>query len=195
MQGRTVIAEKRFGEERLDVREFIRPDSYMAQEMSKLIQSQSTGPIDYVRKCWIFTVEGIKYPKGSHATNDWHMMRAYHGPKIRYSVNDFWNFPSETLRDRVGDCDDKAILLCSLLRATAHGRQAYVTVGTHRGHGHMWVTLLGKDAFVLETTRPSPVQVEAPLYVPWFRFNDEHTIIVHEDLILLPDVHKDVMHA
>jgi predicted transglutaminase-like cysteine proteinase len=45
-------------------------------------------------------------------------------------VSDYWQTPSETLSLRTGDCEDFAILLCSLLRANGvPADQVYVAVG------------------------------------------------------------------
>lgn len=56
--------------------------------------------------------------------------------------NDYWQLPRETLSIRTGDCEDFAILLCSLLRTYGYGpNDVYVVVGssTTGGPGHAWV--------------------------------------------------------
>lgn len=47
-----------------------------------------------------------------------YVVTAFVSSKIRYlyrKENDFWQFPDETLYEKVGDCDDRALLIASLL--------------------------------------------------------------------------------
>jgi hypothetical protein len=125
---------------------------------------------------------------------------AYVAAAIRYRTSagrDAWQFPDETLHLKVGDCEDRALLLASLLLAS--GISTFnVRVGLGRlltrdaagraeRHDHVW-TMYKTEAgrwTVLEPhfqhalgggrTRArragSPVSAE---YVPYFLFNDTH---------------------
>jgi hypothetical protein len=58
---------------------------------------------------------------------------------VRYVVDYYLKKPVNVLHDGVGDCDEQAVLLCSLLRAI--GEQAFVRVALFPGHTmlHAWV--------------------------------------------------------
>ncbi|GAJ15166.1 unnamed protein product [marine sediment metagenome] len=87
---------------------------------------------------------------------------------------EWWGFPSETLAKRTGDCDDSAILLCSLLRNFYPPDRVYVVVDTYRGLGHAWCEL---DDEILETTYTSARPVSDPQnYHTFAKFNDQETI-------------------
>ena len=174
----TILVKKRFGNEELGVQEFIRPNTHMVAKLADSFWSRSRTLNDYIERCWRFVLNGIHTPTGDLLTRDWHAMYAFHDkgsstPLAFYQANDFWAFPSETLTTKIGDCDDKSILLVSLLRR--YNVWAYATVGTFQGAGHMWV-VAGRRNKVLETTAPRPIEPEATPYVPMFRFNERQVI-------------------
>lgn len=71
------------------------------------------------------------------AYNDFNALREWVSLHVSYKsdqnvhgVRDYWQLPSETLQLGSGDCEDFAILLCSLLRANGvPAEQVYVAVG------------------------------------------------------------------
>ena len=73
-------------------------------------------------------------------------------------MGDFWATPGEMLTIRAGDCDDSAILLCSLLRNYIPPDKVFVAFGvwTQGGKtgGHAWVVMQDDDGgdMVLEST-------------------------------------------
>lgn len=75
---------------------------------------------------------------------------------------DYWAMPAETLAARAGDCDDKGILLCSILRNYIPAEEVYCAFGLWdvRGEttGHMWVLVGGEggeDCIIEATAGPS----------------------------------------
>ncbi|MCW3985103.1 MAG: transglutaminase-like domain-containing protein [Candidatus Bathyarchaeota archaeon] len=60
-----------------------------------------------------------------------------------YAVGEYWQLGKETLESRTGDCEDFAILLCSLLRADGWSTEGvYVVVGQNEaGDYHAWVKI------------------------------------------------------
>ena len=54
---------------------------------------------------------------------------------------DYWKLPKETIVSRKGDCEDHAILLCTLLRIAGYSQdRVYVVLGTSPDEkGHAWV--------------------------------------------------------
>lgn len=180
----TVIVRKRYGEE-TDVRDFVRPQDVMVRQLVGELQAKRS-PLSG-RACWEWVVQNIRYPPGPAAIGDSHTELRYHQPFPLWPlpafvsrVDDFWNFPAETLRDRMGDCDDRCGLLTSMLLHVPD-TSPWFTVGYfdggHGRYGHTWVSMpRGGRWVVLETTvdRLPPAQVEiyeSGPYVPLFRFN------------------------
>lgn len=95
-------------------------------------------------------------------------------------VGDFWRTPAETLEKRTGvDCDDSAILLCSILRNYISPDQVYCAFGLWamggKTDGHMWVILgsEGGDDRILESTAPPGKSLRGK-YVIYGMFNDKY---------------------
>lgn len=56
--------------------------------------------------------------------------------------SEFWQLPIETIHLGTGDCEDYAILLCSLYRAAGYDENSvYVILGYTRNVGHAWVRI------------------------------------------------------
>ncbi len=89
----------------------------------------------------------------------------------RHDVAEFWQFPSETLVRRQGDCEDSSLLLCSLLE---NFTDSYVVLGSYRDYGHAWCQ---SDGQLFETTFTSAQPVPDPEhYSPYILFNQEKVI-------------------
>lgn len=106
-------------------------------------------------------------------------VKAYHAfvrDKIRYirDINDVetLHFPEIVVERRSGDCDDKSILLASLLESTGHPTR-FVAVGFTPGEfAHVYVeTLIGNRWVPLETTEP--------VEIGWSPKNVQSRKIVH----------------
>lgn len=75
-------------------------------------------------------------------------------------VGDYWTTPAEVLADQAGDCDDKAILLLSILRNYIPADKVYAAFGTWQTNGkpggHMWIVLAGNgvEDIIIEATAP-----------------------------------------
>jgi transglutaminase-like putative cysteine protease len=80
---------------------------------------------------------------------DWIALRNWVGNNIQYEhddevygVRDYWQFGKETVSLRTGDCEDFAILLCSLLRAAGYSPDdVYVVIGKNPNGYHAWVKI------------------------------------------------------
>ena len=99
-------------------------------------------------------------------------------------VGDFWRTPSETLekseeKDPGVDCDDSAILLCSILRNYVPPDQVYCVFGLWamggKTDGHMWVITAGEggEDRIIESTA-SPEKSLRGKYVIYGMFNDKY---------------------
>jgi hypothetical protein len=94
-------------------------------------------------------------------------------------VGDYWTTPAEILEVQAGDCDDKAILLCSILRNYLPPDQVFCAFGLWSVDagisGHMWVVTEGEDGEdrVIESTA-GPGRKTRGRYVLHGMFNDKY---------------------
>ena len=99
-------------------------------------------------------------------------------------VGDFWRTPSETLEKTESeepgvDCDDSAILLCSILRNYIPPDEVYCAFGLWamggKTDGHMFVVTKGEggEDRILESTAP-PGKSTKGKYVIYGMFNDKY---------------------
>jgi hypothetical protein len=97
----------------------------------------------------------------------------------RTEVGDYWAKPHETLDARAGDCDDKAILLTSILRNYIPPDQVYCAYGIWlldgEESGHMYVVSAGEngDDRIIEATA-GPDRRTRGKYILYGMFNDQH---------------------
>jgi len=170
---------KRFGQELLDVREFVRPGTYMVGEL--VARQNFARPED----AWAWVLANVKYPWGPMDQQDRHVMMAYLEPRTRraryvYETDDYWELPSEVLRDRTADCDGASFLLTSILRRAWPNLAAYATVGYYEDYGHVWVAVWQDGWRVMETTLdrlPASMPPEGPPYQPLFRFDEREVLV------------------
>ncbi|MBA7701011.1 hypothetical protein ES703_109738 [subsurface metagenome] len=95
----------------------------------------------------------------------------------RRDWGEFFQWPSETIATRRGDCEDCAILLTSLIRAGGVPN-CYVALGSLGNslgnYGHAWCQLNGQ---ILETTFTEARPVSNPQdYCPYVIFNDQEVV-------------------
>ncbi|MDD5547092.1 MAG: hypothetical protein PHO67_08080 [Candidatus Omnitrophica bacterium] len=179
---------KRFGNEYLDIREFVTPFTPSVRDVLAGISAEG----DRIWNCWDWVCHNIKYPPSCNDVQDFHEKVSFlRGcPIIRMPVkrsskiDDFWELPWETLDPpRYGDCEGSATVLVSLLRNFMPENEVYCTVGTYTGWGHAWVSIVqGSSFFTLDTTIPEAkiegvsAVAEGDPYVPYIRFNDKLVI-------------------
>lgn len=98
-------------------------------------------------------------------------------------LGDFWAMPWEMLAARAGDCDDKAILLCSILRNYIPPEDVFCAIGDWAGEGHMWVVTKGDNNQdrVVESTAPSSKSLKGN-YKLYAIFNDKYTFSYPEGI-------------
>jgi Bacterial transglutaminase-like cysteine proteinase BTLCP len=79
---------------------------------------------------------------GFDAIRDWVAANIeYKSDEEQWGIEEYWQTPEETLALYTGDCEDFAILLCTVLRAYGIGEeQLYVAVGVDNdGYGHAFL--------------------------------------------------------
>lgn len=127
-----------------------------------------------------------------------HVITEYVSRKIRYQAApgiDPWQFPEETLKLGVGDCEDRALLIASLLLASgissfnvrvALGQFRTWTGKRHKDYDHVWVMYKDESGKwqIIEPAHISGKQdtghgkagrmPDSAEYIPVFVFNDVH---------------------
>ena len=128
-----------------------------------------------------------------------HLIAAFVSEKIAYKAvhRDYWQFPDETLWVREGDCEDRALLIASLLLASGvSGYNVRVALGKlrvslkpgkSRELDHAWVMYKNEEGrwIILEPLQlhreakgafnpEMPSGLTRAEYMPYFVFNDIH---------------------
>ncbi len=128
-----------------------------------------------------------------------HLIAAFVAEKIRYKAArlDYWQFPDETLWVKEGDCEDRALLMASLLLASGvSGYNVRVALGKirvsqksgkSREYDHAWVMYKNEQGrwILLEPLQlhrkakgafhpEKPSGLTQAEYIPYFVFNDVH---------------------
>jgi hypothetical protein len=135
------------------------------------------------------------------AFNDFERLRDWVSSYISYrsdqdvhGISEYWQLPAETLELRTGDCEDFAILLCSLLRAYGvPSDQVYVACGygEDQTHGHAYLVEKWYQG-IWRITEPQAGAWAGVLLMDWitevsyetmYCFNDQHCL---EGLPTLP---------
>jgi predicted transglutaminase-like cysteine proteinase len=95
----------------------------------------------------------------------------YKDDEEQWGVDDYWQTPEETLSLYSGDCEDVAILLCTLLRAYGiAGEQMYVAIGVdNAGYGHAFLI---ENWYLDGEWRAIEPQVGTDTFPPGRRFED-----------------------
>jgi hypothetical protein len=109
---------------------------------------------------------------GFDAIRDWVAANIeYKSDEEQWGVEEYWQTPEETLALYTGDCEDFAILLCTLLRAYGISEeQIYVAVGVDSdGYGHAFLI---EDWYLDGEWRAIEPQVETEPLHPGRRFKD-----------------------
>lgn len=176
----------RFKDENFDIREFVNPSTLSVKELA-----DQTTHLDGAFK-WV--VENIDYPwRELPSWLQWLMYFAdmhilfRHPARAKLSIAplEFWKLPHETIRDKIGDCEDGAFLLASLLRAQGEA-DAWAVIGYVEidgvPYGHAWAEC---NSLVLETTYdqvpahiPTTEEVYESLYFPEMKINDAEAILI-----------------
>jgi len=195
----TISLSPRFEGEVYDIREFVNPRTYLVKKLANDLKAPNEEL--HVWNMFKFVVENIKYPWKAGVPEalmlfcDTHaLFRHPFTPKLSICLLDFWKFPTETLRDGVGDCEDTTFLLASLLRVYKYKAYAVLGYVVIEGvlYGHAWVLYQhpSYDWIILETTLDSLepykdwegyVEVEEQIkeiYRPEIMFNEEEVTVL-----------------
>jgi hypothetical protein len=109
---------------------------------------------------------------GFDAIRDWVAANIeYKSDEEQWGVEEYWQTAEETLSLHTGDCEDFAILLCTLLRAYGIAEeQIYVAVGVDNdGYGHAFLI---ENWYLDGEWRAIEPQVGTQTFPPGRRFKD-----------------------
>ncbi len=109
---------------------------------------------------------------GFDAIRDWVSANIeYKTDDEQWGVDEYWQTPEETLDLRTGDCEDFAILLCTLLRAYGIGEEhIYIAIGVdNEGYGHAFLI---ENWYLDGEWRALDPQAGAQTFPPGRRFKD-----------------------
>lgn len=196
-----LLVKARFGQEIHSIKEFVRPQEFMVEELHhRVLSLNGHDPPNSLVALWARVHDLVRYPRDHKGMLvDHHRLEAfgwdrvwlpgypggfYYTPlAVREQAHEFFQFPSETLEVGYGDCADTTILLCSLARLSLEASRVFVATGWRVGPrgeaaGHAWLVADIGGFRVVETTEPPspfpwPLEEEAPGYEAQFYFNDQ----------------------
>jgi len=93
--------------------------------------------------------------------------------EIKHYVDssDYWQFPLETWHKKTGDCEDRSLLLASILRNWSEN--VYAVGGEFKGEGHAWVVV--NDQIIDPSSRN--YYVDSDEYKPFIYWNDREIFV------------------
>ena len=189
---RYLVKVRFFGEEH-DIREFIQPWSAPVAEIAERLPEDKDQAI---LGAWEYIHRHVSYPlvEPSDYRYQEAFLRSAGGVKVfeprvalmSETLYDYFQLPAETVAAGVGDCEDTAGLLTSILRNRLSAEEIFATIGTWQGFGHAWVTVAKNGKlYTVETTKAAakPLKTEAAPYIPYIRFNDQVFIEIRPGLL------------
>jgi len=147
-------ADVRYSRAHVPIRQLVNPNDPDVQKIAELCHREN----DFVDACQYFVNTYVRYQN---------------------EEGDYWGTPQETLANRFGDCDDMAILLCSLLRNYIPPERVFCAVAVwgveSKAGGHMMVVLQDEDGTerILEATA-DPDKPLIGRYEYYAIFNDKY---------------------
>jgi len=184
-----IVYEARFlpniGQISVDVRDFfVNPHNYLLQAIVAPFKNLKHDD-EKALACLRWVIQNIKYVS----------------EKSKYGLEEFWCFPSEVLKTRMGDCDDGAILLANLMLACGIPYwKIRLTAGLVPEGGHAYVTYYceSRDYWVVLDWcyRPSLTPIpERPHYKNsqiyrevWLSWNQKYAFYKHGTRVRLKGV-------
>lgn len=131
-----LLADVRYDNRFHSIRSLVQPDDPEVRKVADVLKEASS----FISACQEFVNSFTTYRK---------------------EIGDYWTTPAEILEQEAGDCDDKSILLCSLLRNRIPADKVFCAFGTWSKNGgkdgHMWVVMEGEgeeDRIIEATAGP-----------------------------------------
>ncbi len=167
--------------------EFITPNALEVKRLHDKLTDGVDEIGDRVLACWEWVANKVRYVRFVQA---------------RIEINghvsaqeDYWQDPSQVIRTKIGNCANKAFLLCSLLRNELPPERVSAVLGNlNQGGeigGHAWCEVsLNSHSSILEATRgdmrPMVATDVADMYEPVIYFNDKNLSAIEGRTLLTP---------
>ncbi|HIH96019.1 MAG TPA: hypothetical protein HA348_00765 [Thermoplasmata archaeon] len=119
----------------LKAKNYVRPDDPLVQQTLEEILRNKPFFVNESRTIRNWVATNIKFR--SDLEENWLSC-------LRRNLNpfEFWQYPEETIKSKSGDCEDFAILLCSLLRANGYSpEEVFVALSVEGSTGHAFVAV------------------------------------------------------
>lgn len=137
-----------------NVEPFITPQNERVRNVVYSVTGGWSNPSDWnefwrdVKALYNWVIDNVKH------RNDGLYPRLPQGPSESFDFSDeMWQFPNETLRLMEGDCEDQAILLCSMLRCHAnmqHFAEVIVIESNISGHAAVQIPVSKNKLVILD---------------------------------------------
>ncbi len=167
--------------------DFITPDALEVKELHEKLTKDIDELQDKILACRDWVANSVKYVRFVQA-------KIYINGHTS-SQDDYWQTPSQLIRTRVGNCANKAFLLCSLIRNELSSDKVHAVLGNlHQGAkpgGHAWVEVRPNGSnYIMESTRgdmkPMVAADIADIYESVIYFNDETVSAIEGRTVLEP---------
>ncbi len=150
------------------------PQQYIQPENTAV--QQLAGQLGSVERCYYWVAQNIKYV-----------------PDYSLGSAEYWQYPNQTIQRKKGDCEDFAILLCSLIRAKGTpAEEVRVVAGLVPSDGepvgHAWVELWYQGTWL-----PLEAATRRRLPPPPFEYYLTHTHPEYERLYWFNDVSYEIL--
>lgn len=121
----------------------------------------------------------------------WVAANIFYVPDDRLGSSEYWLYPSQTIKQKKGDCEDFAILLCSLIRAKGTSAEDVMVVAglvPTNGDiaGHAWVELKYQGVWL-----PLECATRGPQAPPPFDYYLTHTHSEYKRVYWFNDVYYE----
>ena len=139
----------------VDMRDFVQPNDPSVIKTLKEIKGNKgflESDLEAIRN-WVST--NFTYKEDLDLEHSTFLGNLINGAKniLRtFNPYDFFQYAEETIDEKEGDCEDFAILLCSLLRADGYSpKEVFVAFGTNEKEGHAFIIInRGGDCWAIE---------------------------------------------
>jgi len=184
-----IISDKRFAGETYHITDWITP--YALEVQCLFDQLKSDDPKQTLINCWQWLNDNVSYPTNClGAAVDRQELISF-GTLHYINSTDFWQFASETIararlarkygRKTLGDCEDMAVIMVSLMRNQLSPQDVYCVMGGYfnsQAAGHAWVKCrLDGEWHIIDPTIKVGKPVDMSRYDEYILFND---VEIHE---------------
>jgi hypothetical protein len=112
--------------------------------MKNLIYVSMTFFISIIFSCTINYQEKLNVPEFNNIEESYKWIKyniKYEDDIVQFGKNNYWQYPEETLNNKKGDCEDRAILLLKICEQQFNIKGELVAFSKNDNEGHMTVKI------------------------------------------------------